>query len=82
MEEQLLLRSVSERMFAQQAAIVERLITNPLTPVRIIERHFFDLNTRWIMLQEKHESLNLYLIQSKSLQIMHLSKNIHLSIFV
>ena len=55
MDEQLLSRSVSERMFTRQAAVVEKLIANPVTPIRIIERHLSNLNIRWTTLQEKHD---------------------------
>ena len=61
MDEYLFALSVSERMFAREAAVVEGLLANSATSIRIIERHLSDLNIRWTALQEKHDQ---YVIKS------------------
>ena len=61
MNEHLIARSVSERMFSRQFATVEKLLVNSSSSVSMIERHRAVLSARWTVLQEKHDT---YVIQN------------------
>ena len=63
MTDQLLARTISERMFTRQLHIIEKLLENPATSMRIIERQLTMLSTRWTALQESHD---MYVIQCVS----------------
>ena len=54
MNDRLLARTVSERMFAHECSVIKKLISVSSTPSRVFERHLSDLNCRWTSLQEKH----------------------------
>ena len=56
MNEQLLARSISERMFTRQVHAVDDLLDDSDSSVRIIERQLATLYTRWTALQESHDS--------------------------
>ena len=56
MNEQLLERSVAERMFARQATFVEKLIATA-SSTRTVERNLLSLSLRWTTLQEKARCL-------------------------
>ena len=60
MSELLLARSVSERMFSRQSTMMEKLIANPTTSLRILERHLSKFDNLWASLQEKHD---MYVIE-------------------
>ena len=60
MNEQLLARTVAERMFTRQLHIIENLLENSVLPLRVIERQLATLCTRWTDLQESHDA---YVIQ-------------------
>ena len=54
MNDRLLARTVSERMFAHECSVINKLISVSSTPSCVFERHLSDLNCRWTSLQEKH----------------------------
>ena len=60
MNEQLLARSISERMFTRQIHAIDNLLANSTSTVRIIERQLSTLCTRWTNLQESHDA---YVVQ-------------------
>ena len=62
MNEQLLERSVAERMFARQATFVEKLIATPASSTRTVERNLSSLSLRWTTLQEKHDAYVIELV--------------------
>ena len=56
MNDQLLERSVAERMFALQSTFVDKLISTPATSTRTVERNLSSLSILWTTLQEKHDA--------------------------
>jgi hypothetical protein len=69
MNKKLLARSVSERMFARQCGIIEKLLAHSSASLRIVERALSELCTKWSTLQERHDAYACEFVGDDSVEV-------------